>query len=236
MAGITAALIGGGIAIAGDVYKGIQGANQKSQAAQLAKSNPFIPETMPSSVTAATQLAQQNYTNGMPGTQMAENRIRRGATNATAAASRGASSGGDILDAANKIQKNSNDATLDLAMKAASYKSNALGGYEAALGTQAGWQDKLYQNNQLQPYLRSANTAASLQGAGSINENNAIDGASTVIQSGLQDYNNSQYRNLLMGNGQTMGSKYGQSQLPSANSAGINTNQLLAASMYNINP
>lgn len=197
MAGITAAIIGGGVALAGDVYKGIQGANQKSQAAQIAKNNPFVPEQMPSAITQATQLAQQNYTNGMPGTELAENGIKRAVTNATASASRGASSGGDILDAANKIQKNSNDATLDLAMKAASYKSNALGGYEAALGTEAGWQDKLYKNNTLDPYLRAANTAASLQGAGSINENNAIDGAATVVQSGVQAFDNNQFAKKL---------------------------------------
>lgn len=225
MAGITAAFIGGGVALTGDTFKFIQGANQKKQAAQLAAANPFVQEQMPSQVTQATQLAQQNYTNGMPGTQYAKNGIARNATNATATASRGASSGGDILDAANKIQLGSNDATLKLAMDAASYKSNALGGYEAALGTEAGWTDQLYKNNTLAPYLRSANTASSLQGAGAINENNAIDSAETGIMTAGENYTNSKYKNLLS-------TKYPGQQVPNYVDSPINTNQLIAASQW----
>lgn len=210
MSALAAAAIGAGGAIIGGAFKFFQGQSQKKQAEQIAKMNPFIPETMPSAVTQATNLAAQNYTNGMPGMVAAEQGIKQNAGNAQSFAAKGATSSGDILDAANKINTQSEDATLKLALQAASYKSNALGGYQAALGTEAGWQDQLYKNNTLQPYLRAANTAASLQGAGSINEAAGVDDAITGIQSGAQEYATMQGKKNL--------------------TKGMNTNQLLALS------
>lgn len=214
MSALAAAAIGAGGAIIGGAFKFFEGNSQKKQAAQIAKNNPFIPETMPGAVTQATNLAAQNYTNGMPGMVAAEQGIRQNAGNAYTAAAKGASSGGDLIDAANKIDTTTQDATRQLALQAASYKSNALGGYEEALGTQAGWQDKLYKNNTLEPYLRAANTAASLQGAGSINEAAGIDDAITGVQAGAQEYGNFQQKAKL--------------------TQGLNTNQLIALSaLYN---
>lgn len=194
MSGIASAAIGVGGSLIGGAFKFFEGQSQKKQAAQIARNNPFVPETLPAEVALSTKLAQENYTNGMPGEYSAKQQIGQNAANAGAVAAKGATSGGDLIDAANKIQLNSDDATRQLALQAASYKSNALGGYEAALGNQAGWQDKLYQNNQLQPYLRAANTAASLQGAGAMNEFSGIDEASQGLQAGAQEYNNSQYK------------------------------------------
>lgn len=211
MTALASAAVGAGGAIIGGAFKFFEGQSQKKQAAQIAKMNPFIPETMPGAVTQATNLAAQNYTNGMPGQVAAAQGIRQNSGNAYAAASKGATSSGDLLDAANKINAQSLDATRDLAVQAASYKSNALGGYEAALDTQAGWQDKLYKNNTLDPYLRAANTAASLQGAGSLNEAAGIDDAITGIQSGAQEYSTQQQKSKLL-------------------SGGLNTNQLMALS------
>lgn len=210
MTAIAAAAIGAGGAVLGGAFKFISGQNQINEGRRIAKNNPFVAETMPGEVRQATQLAERNYTNGMPGMTYAKQQITQNAGNAGAIAEKGASSGGDILDAANKIQGNANDATQQLALQAASYKSNALRGYEAALNTQAGWQDKLYQNNQLQPYLRAANTAASLEGAGHLNEAAGIDNAITGIQSGAQEFATAKYRNRL--------------------TDGLNTNQILALS------
>lgn len=224
-------LVEGGI----DFFTGL---SQKKKAEQIAKNNPFIPEQLPGEVKKATQLAAQNYTNGMPGMTAEQQAIQQNAGNAQAAAARGASSSGDVLDSANKINVQSQDATLQLAMQAASYKSNALGGYEAALDTQSKWQDKLYQNNELQPYLRSANTAASLYGAGSTNEFKGIDTALEGVQTGVEDFSNAggfnkrgSSINPVSGgvpgiSGATQDSLYQP----------INTNQLISASMYNLNP
>lgn len=191
MSALAAAAIGG-LAISGfEVY---QGEKQKAKANQINKNNNFTPEIIPAETKLATRLAQENFTNGMPGMNTAKQQIGQNAINAGTIAAKGATSGADLIDSANKIQLNSDDASRQLALQAASYKSNALGGYEAALGNQAGWQDKLYQNNQLQPYLRAANTASSLEGAGNINEFQGLDNASTAAQTGLQDYQNQQYK------------------------------------------
>jgi len=198
MSGIASAAIGVGGTLIGGAFKFFEGQSQKKQAAQIAKNNPFVPETLPAEVALSTKLAQENYTNGMPGQTAAKQQIGQNAVNAGTIAAKGATSGADILDSANKIQLNSDDATRQLAIQAASYKSNALGGYEAALGNQAGWQDKLYQNNQLQPYLRAANTSAALTGAGNINEASGLDEAATGLEAGAQDYTNSQYKKKLL--------------------------------------
>lgn len=194
MSAIAAAAIGVGGSLIGGAFKFFEGQSQKKQANQIAKNNPFVPEVLPAEVQLQTKLAQENYTNGMPGMNTARQQISQNAGNAGAIAAKGATSGADLIDSANKIQLNSDDASRQLALQAASYKSNALGGYEAALGNQAGWQDKLYQNNQLQPYLRAANTSAALTGAGNINEFSGIDTATQGLEAGGQEYTNSQYK------------------------------------------
>lgn len=199
MTAIAAAAIGAGGAVIGGAFKFFEGQSQKKQAAQIAKNNPFQPQELPAEVQLQTKLAQENFTNGMPGQATERQQISQNAGNAQAAVAKGATTGGDIIDAANKIQLNSDDATRSLALQAASYKSNALGGYEAALGNQAGWQDRLYQNNQLQPYLRAANTSAALTGAGNINEASGLDEATTGVTAGAQDYTNAKYKNKLAG-------------------------------------
>lgn len=197
MSAIAAAAIGVGGSLIGGAFKFFEGQSQKKQANQIAKNNPFVPEVLPAEVQLQTKLAQENYTNGMPGMNTARQQISQNAGNAGAIAAKGATSGADLIDSANKIQLNSDDASRQLALQAASYKSNALGGYEAALGNQAGWQDKLYQNNQLQPYLRAANTSAALTGAGNLNEFGGIDTATQGLEAGAQEYTNSKYKNKM---------------------------------------
>lgn len=191
--------IGLGAGLLNTGIKFFTGNSQKKEAERIAKQNPFVPEEMPTSVKLATNLAAQNYTNGMPGFTQAKNAIDRNTAIAGATAVKGASSGGDILDSANKQAYNANIAQEQLAAQNASYKSNALGEYEGALGQEAGWQDKLYKNNQLEPYLRAANTAAALQGAGSINEFNAADELGQTASGVAQNISNNRYRKQLMG-------------------------------------
>lgn len=166
-AAITSAAIGG--------YAVYSGAKQKSDANKLAKNNVFTKEQLPGEVKQATNLAAQNYYNGMPGMATAQQKIADNGASAYYNGSQAASSGGDLLDLASKINQGQNVATNNLATQAAQYKSQALGGYENALGNEGQWQDKLYQNNELQPYLRTANTAAAMYGAGSQNEFAGLD-------------------------------------------------------------
>lgn len=173
-------LAGSAVVAAGTgVYKAVKGANQSAQANRLAKSNIFTPEEMPYEVGLGTDLAARNYTNGMPGTGDATNNINRNAASTFYKGQNAASSGGDILDLATRIGMGTNNATNQLANQQAEYKSGALGQYEGALGNQAQWQAKLYGNNTLQPYLRTANLAASMYGAGQQNMYSGIDDIGT---------------------------------------------------------
>lgn len=179
MSGFAAA----GLATAGlGAYKAINGANQTAKADRLAKSNIFTPEEMPYQVGLGTQLAQRNYTNGMPGTQDALNNINRNAASTFYKGQNAATSGGDILDLATRIGMGTNQATNQLAQQGAQYKSNALGEYQGALGNEAQWQSKLYNNNTLQPYMRTANLAASMYGAG---QQNLYSGLDDVASAGI---------------------------------------------------
>lgn len=169
-------LAGAAVVTAGvGVYKAVKGANQSAKAERLAKSNIFTPEEMPYEVGLGTDLAARNYTNGMPGTANARNDINHNAASSFYRGSQGATSGGDILDLATRIGQGSNTAMNQLNAQEVQYKSSALGEYEGALGNQANWRAKLYQNNTLQPYLRTANLAASMYGAGQHNLYSGID-------------------------------------------------------------
>jgi len=169
-------LAGAAVVSAGvGAYKAIDGANQKSKAEQLAKQNPFQREQLPYEVSLGTDLAQRNYTNGMPGYGNAINNINRNAATSFYRGSQGATSGGDLLDLATRIGNGTNVANNQLNQQEAEYHQQALGGYESALGNQANWQRQLYNNNDLQPYIRTANLAASMYGAGQQNIYSGLD-------------------------------------------------------------
>jgi hypothetical protein len=189
---MSAVIVGAGAAVLGEGYKVYTGIKQKNQANQIAKNNVFVPQTMPGQVSLATNLAADNFNNGMPGMTQAQTKIGRNAANAFYNGSQGASSGGDVLDLAARIGQNETDATNQLAGQNAMYKTQALGGYINALNNEGEWQNRLYQNNVKEPYQSKAQTAAALYGAGNINEFNGIDGAASAITTGITDYNNTQ--------------------------------------------
>lgn len=195
MSAVAAAAVASGVI--GAVKFG-SGLAQTSKGNRLAKNNIFQNEQMPGQVQEATNLAAQNYYGGMPGQSAAQQRIGQNAANSFYNGSQGASSGGDLLDLAGKLDQNTNVATNDLATQAAAYKSSALSGYTGALNNEAGWQDKLYKNNTLDPYLRTANTAAAMYGAGKINEFSGLDQVATAgITYGTDQSSNAQYNDLL---------------------------------------
>jgi hypothetical protein len=208
-AGIASAALG--------AYKVYTGAKQTSQGKQLAKNNVFQQEQLPGQVKLATNLAAQNYYNGMPGTAKAQQLINQNSANAFYNGSQGASSGGDLLDLASRINYGQNVATNDLAYKGADYKAQALGGYENALNNEGQWEDKLYNNNVLQPYLRTANTASALQGAGNMNTFSGLDQIGTAALSYAQGV---QKQNKYPA-GTTMQDVTGNPTLPTASQAGV---------------
>ncbi len=184
------AIAAAGLVSAGlGAYKAISGANQVADSKRLAKRNIFTPEEMPYEVGLATDLAARNYTNGMPGESNALNNINRNASSAFYRGQQGATSGGDILDLATRIGMGTNTATNQLAAQGAQYKASALGEYQNALDNQAQYRDKLYNNNVLQPYLRTANLASSMYGAGKQNEYGGLDDIGSSIVGAASMYN-----------------------------------------------
>lgn len=184
------AIAAAGIVSAGlGAYKAISGANQIADSKRLAKRNIFTPEEMPYEVGLSTDLAARNYSNGMPGEGQARNDINRNAASSFYRGAQGATSGGDILDLATRIGMGTSTATNQLAAQGAQYKANALGEYQNALGNQAQWRDKLYNNNTLQPYMRTANLASSMYGAGQQNLYGGLDDIGSTAVGAASMYN-----------------------------------------------
>lgn len=150
-------------------YKAFAGAKQVKDGKEMAKNNIFQKYRRPEEVQQALRLAEQQYRNGMPGTSLLENRIKSGAAMAMDASMQGASSSGDVLDAASRIGANTNTSMQDLALQEAAYKDKAMAGYTQQLQNSAGYADKEFQYNVAQPYERTAAAASALIGAGNTN-------------------------------------------------------------------
>lgn len=156
------------------------GGKQVKDAKALAAGNKFTRYQTPEQVLQATKLAEGNYRNGMPGQSRAENRIGTMEAGALNTATQGASSSGDLIDASTRINFGADQASNQLADQEAAYKAQALQGYEGALNNEAQYADKAYQINYLDPYIRKANTAAAMYGAGKINQQSGLDGLATT--------------------------------------------------------
>lgn len=203
------------------------GRKQIKQAEEIAANNTLSPYTTPQEILAGTSLAEQNYLNGMPGSNQAINNINRNASGAYGTATQAATSSGDLLDSISKIGSGVNDATNQLAAQEAQYKAGALGNYIGALGTQAGYRDKEYQMNEYEPYIRKANTAAALYGAGKTNQASALDGLTTAAMAGMSAFNG-------RGNMPTMGEALGQQNLSPLGYVRptLNTSMLIPSSQF----
>lgn len=220
--GVAAA---GAAAVPG-IVKMVSGGKQVKDAEELAAKNKFTSYQTPAEVLQATKLAQNNYLNGMPGQDLALNNIGTNAAGAYNTATQGASSSGDLIDAATRINVGANAATNNLTGEAANYKANALQGYEAALGNQAGYKDKEYQINYLDPFIRKANTAASMYGAGKMNQSSGLDSVATAaLSAGYYATQGSKQP--------TMGQALGNPYAPQAGSAGITQQQGFSSTLPN---
>ncbi len=166
------------------------GGSQVRKAKALDASNVFTPYQTPSQVLEATRLAQQAYTNPVQGQATAINNIQGAGATAFANGVQGASSSGDVLDLASKVQANENNAFNKLNTEAIGYRDRALNDLTGALNNEAQYADKEYQVNVLDPYLRKANLAASMYGAGKINQSSGLDSLATTALAGATAYSN----------------------------------------------
>lgn len=181
VAGIAAAP-----ALASAAYKVFAGGKQVKDGKRIEKNNKFIKYERPGEVRDALALSERNYLNGMPGSDLYENRIGTSAAMAMESATQGASSSGDVLDAATKINQNTNNALLDLGIQEDQFKQNALGGYTNQLNNNAQYADKEFNYNIAQPYQRKAAAASALIGAGNQNIFSGVDEGMGVATDALR--------------------------------------------------
>lgn len=156
---------------------------KKGEALERSNVNPVY--TRPGEVTTALNLAERNYNNGMPGKSLMESRLGSNAATAYNTAVEGSSSSGDLLDAATKINLNTNFAGNDLNLQESNYKSGAMNNYIAQLQNNAQYADKEFQYNQDRPFQEQAAKASSLIGAGNQNEFGALNDVGQVASSAL---------------------------------------------------
>ena len=186
---LAAAAIAAAPAIGSAAYKIFAGGKQVRDGKKIDKNNKFIKYERSGEVRDALALSERNYLNGMPGSDLYENRIGTSAAMAMESATQGASSSGDVLDAATKISQNTNNALLDLGIQEDEFKQRALGGYTDQLENTAQYADKEFNYNVAQPYQRNAAAASALIGAGNQNVFSGVDeglgAAASALRSGL---------------------------------------------------
>lgn len=182
-------------AVASAAYKFIAGSKQVKDGKRIEKNNKFTTYQRPTEVTEALNLAQRNLSNGMPGSDLYENRIISNAGAAFNAASNGASSSADIIDSATKIGMNTNRAMQDLGLQEDNFTQRALGQVTDQLNNNAAYSDKEFMYNIDQPYQRKAAAASALIGAGNQNKFSAVDDLMGVATSAIP----------MMGKAPTMG-------------------------------
>lgn len=194
-------------------YKTIAGIGQTKRGKEMAAANIFQKYNRPAEVDTALRLAEEKYRNGaMPGAELMQNRIGTSAAGAFDASMQGASSGGDVLDAASKINYNTNTAMNDLALNEAQYRDRALAGYTDQLNNSARYADKEFQYNIADPYARTAAAASALIGAGNMNTFTGIDEGMGSIAAGI---------GALGEGGPTMGEIMGNPEVNKAGSVGV---------------
>lgn len=182
-------------------YKTFAGIKQTRDGKEMAANNIFHKYNRPGEVNQALALAEQKYRNGsMPGSGLLNDRIATSAAGAFDASMQGASSGGDVLDAASKINFNTNTAMNDLALQDAQYQDKALADYTNQLNNSAKYADKEFQYNVAEPYERTAAAASAMIGAGNVNTFNGIDEGMGSVAAGISAFDEGGTMGEMMGN------------------------------------
>lgn len=150
----------------GGLIGAIGGLFQKHQANKILNGLTYPTESMPNEISQNQRIAQ-GMASGMPSEQynQAMNNIQQQQMTAL----RGAQDRRSGYGMVSNIQNNTNQATGQLNSQNAQM---AFKGKQALMGANsqsAQWQDKLYENNKLNPYMQKWNYGNSLLGAGNQN-------------------------------------------------------------------
>lgn len=165
---------GAGIAnIAGGLVGGITGLFQRRKANKMLKSLSRPTYAIPEEITRSQKMAEMAAQEGLPSAQYnkAMQNIQRQQSNALA----GATDRRSALMALPKIQQAANDAALGLDVQDAQARMQNQRTLYGVSNTTAGYKNKQFEINQMQPYQQQRDYAMSLLGAGNQNFTGGID-------------------------------------------------------------
>lgn len=174
--------LGLGLNFANSLFGGFQLLRGLSQAKSNQRPNYDIPKEIGQNLNQAQLYAQQ----GLP-----MDVYNRATANIDRNAAFGLRSLGDRrsgIAGISALNQSTNDAYSNLAMQDAQARMNNLAQLYNARSTMAGYRDKAFELNKMQPYMQRAQEAQALQGAGLQNIMRGLQGAGNTLSA--QAYNN----------------------------------------------
>jgi hypothetical protein len=176
--GVWGQALGGALSIGGLIYKGIAARNQLKKANALRPIDPGFKEN--SGIIDNQRILNERFNNYvLPGKQNAINNINLNGQQAYQTAESGATSGGDLIDAATKISYGTNNAIGNLAVQEAQAKDNLL---PQVLNANAMAGNELVKRNEFDNgrYQDMLNDKNALTQAGNINAFSLVDDVGTL--------------------------------------------------------
>jgi hypothetical protein len=169
------------------IFQGIQGIRQSSQAKDMQKKlgprvNYQIPEEAKRALGLMENLAGSR---DMPGQASMQSMMDLQSQKAFGNASRAATSSQDLLGVATSLGEQGQENQLNLGIQSAQNYQDRQKALSGALGTMAGFQDKVTADKQ-QDWYERANAAQEMKGAGMENTLGAMQGLSSAAMGGLQ--------------------------------------------------
>ena len=161
------------------IYQAISGAKQ----AKTPRPEYEIPGAATAALAEAKKLASQRQ---LPGQQLMEEQMAASTARTIGDIQEVAPSGAAALGAIGQTHQTEQQAQRDLALKGAQYQAANQAALRQQLGQYAGFQEKEFDINQMQPYLAAMATASAMKGAGMQNIYGGISsGAGAIAQHGM---------------------------------------------------
>ncbi len=189
MAGLIGGAIAGGISGLFNVGVGIANLIQSGHIHPQ-----FTPYQIPAEIQQQLGLAQTQQNAAMPGTAEYEREIQQQGANASGAIARGAKGSSSYLASIMDNSGNTDNAYGGLLKAQAGYYQHATANLFNAQDTNAQYQDKAYDINKMQPYLRALQRKYDLKGAGISNIASGLNSATKDVSGafGLASQGNGQ--------------------------------------------
>lgn len=169
--------------IAGGVSSGVQGLLGMGQLIGGSSMRPKRPTyQIPKEISNMLALRQMNLRGRMAGASYAEQNILQSQANTVGRYQNIANNPNAILAGVSASQGQANRGFQGLAVTEAQDYQRRLGGLEGAQRTMAGYRDRAFDINEMQPFQDEARTKAALIGAGLRNTTGGVQGAAGMLQ------------------------------------------------------